>query len=316
MRLVKYRGKWCVYRGRRESRHSLHTADKDLAEARFEEYKRQAHAAKETVGEIVEAYLDAKKDKASIAGMRDAWKAAKSFWQNKRAEGLGEDVSREYSDLRLNHGGVSTGTVRKELGVIGQALRWFNPKTAPPVYRPPAPPPKERHLSKPEYIRLLEACASAPHLKLFVQIALGTGARKGAILDLTWDRVDLERAIITLSKGPETNKRRATVPVNETLLRALKQAKEAARTAYVVEFRGKPVKEVIIAFRRACQRAGLYDVTPHTLRHTAAVWLAEAGIPMPEIAQFLGHSDMKTTYRIYARYSPNHLRAASKALEV
>lgn len=315
MRLVKYRGKWCVYRGRRESRHSLHTDDREIAEIKFAEYKRQVHAAKETVGEIVEAYLEAKKDKASIAGMRDAWKAAKGFWQKKRAGNVNEETSREYIHLRIDNDKVSAGTVRKEVGIIGQALRWFNPKTAPELSLPPAPPPKERHLTKPEYIKLLEAC-NTPHLKLFVQVALGTGARKGAILDLTWDRVDLERGVITLSKGPATNKRRATVPVNETLLRALKQAKEGAESPYVISFHGKPVKEVIIAFRRACKRAGLEDVTPHTLRHTAAVWLAEAGIPIAEIAQFLGHSDMKTTYRVYARYSPNHLRAAAKALDV
>jgi len=56
-------------------------------------------------------------------------------------------------------------------------------------------------------------------------------------------------------------------------------------------------------------------VTPHTLRHTAAVWLAEAGTPMPEIATYLGHSDSRITERVYARFSPGYLRKASKALE-
>jgi integrase len=50
------------------------------------------------------------------------------------------------------------------------------------------------------------------------------------------------------------------------------------------------------------------------LRHTAAVWMAEAGIPMAEIAQYLGHSDDRITSRVYARYGPDHLRKAAAAI--
>ncbi|WP_253284257.1 MULTISPECIES: tyrosine-type recombinase/integrase [unclassified Ruegeria] len=57
------------------------------------------------------------------------------------------------------------------------------------------------------------------------------------------------------------------------------------------------------------------DVSPHVLRHTAAVHMAEAGIAMEEIAQFLGHSDSRITASVYARYSPEHLRKAASALE-
>lgn len=60
---------------------------------------------------------------------------------------------------------------------------------------------------------------------------------------------------------------------------------------------------------------GLSDVSPHVLRHTAAVYMAEAGISMDEIAQYLGHSDSRITASTYARYSPEHLRKAASALE-
>jgi len=46
------------------------------------------------------------------------------------------------------------------------------------------------------------------------------------------------------------------------------------------------------------------------------VWMAEAGVPMAEIAQYMGHSDPKITYRIYARYSPTYLQRAANALQV
>lgn len=44
--------------------------------------------------------------------------------------------------------------------------------------------------------------------------------------------------------------------------------------------------------------------------------MAEAGVPMEEIASFLGHSDMKITRDVYARFSPNALRDAAAALEL
>jgi hypothetical protein len=43
--------------------------------------------------------------------------------------------------------------------------------------------------------------------------------------------------------------------------------------------------------------------------------MAESGVPMEEIAQYLGHSNVNVTRKIYARFSPNHLRAAAAALE-
>ena len=56
-------------------------------------------------------------------------------------------------------------------------------------------------------------------------------------------------------------------------------------------------------------------VTAHVFRHSAACLMAESGTPMSEIAQFLGHTNSRTTEAIYARYSPEYLRKAADALE-
>lgn len=64
------------------------------------------------------------------------------------------------------------------------------------------------------------------------------------------------------------------------------------------------------------KRAGLEDVTPHVLRHTAAVWMAENRVPMSEISQYLGHKSTLITERVYARYSPEYLRNAAQSLEI
>ena len=56
---------------------------------------------------------------------------------------------------------------------------------APPIKLPPAPPGRTRHLTEDEIARLLAECRD-DHLRLFVMLALNTGARRAAILDLTW----------------------------------------------------------------------------------------------------------------------------------
>jgi integrase len=72
-------------------------------------------------------------------------------------------------------------------------------------------------------------------------------------------------------------------------LRRWKQRKLIA-TCFV-EFNGKPVASVKKGFKSAVELAGLIGkVTPHTLRHTAAIWLMQRGVPVWEAAGFLGMS--------------------------
>ena len=103
--------------------------------------------------------------------------------------------------------------------------------------------------------------------------------------------------------------------MNDMARTALLEAKEGARTGYVIEYADRPVGSIKHGFATACKRAELEDVTPHTLRRTAAVWMAEAGVSMPMIAAYLGHSDDRITQRVYAKYGPEYLRRASRALE-
>jgi integrase len=74
------------------------------------------------------------------------------------------------------------------------------------------------------------------------------------------------------------------------------------------------VRKIRKAFAAAATSAALPWCTPHMLRHTAAVWMAEGGVPMAEISQYLGHTDSRITERVYARFSPSHLRRAARAL--
>jgi integrase len=100
-----------------------------------------------------------------------------------------------------------------------------------------------------------------------------------------------------------------------TLRLALERAYEARRGNFVVEWAGERVKSVKKGFAEACRRAGLAGVTPHTLRHTAATWMAEAGVPMRQISLCLGHTSTAVTERVYAKHTPDYLRDAVAALD-
>ena len=142
------------------------------------------------------------------------------------------------------------------------------------------------------------------------------GSRSIALLELTWPQIEFERRLINLGTG-SGNKKRATVPMTKTVEKALKEAfQRRSECQHVIQYNGKPIKRIRGSFGRACARAGFPHVTPHALRHTAAVWMAEAGVPMSEISQYLGHTSTAITEKVYARYSPDYLRGAANHLEI
>ncbi|MGA0540683.1 tyrosine-type recombinase/integrase [Neotabrizicola sp. VNH66] len=215
--------------------------------------------------------------------------------------------------------GRKEATIRTELACLRAALKWAQTARlipiAPKVELPQMPPPRDRYLTREDVAKLLDA-AQDPHIRLAMLLMLTTAGRIGAILELTWRQVDLQRRIINLSTsdiGPK--KGRATVPVNDTLLVALSEAKRMALSDYVVEYAGRQVGSIKTGFNAAVIRSGIDHCTPHDLRRTAGRLMAEAGVPIEEIASYLGHTNPNVTRSTYAKFSPAYLRKAAGALE-
>ena len=314
-RIGRYKGRWYAVwtEDGKTRRASLRATDRAEADRQFADFLKRWNAPGETIADIMQAYL---RDKATTAvdveRLLFAWAKLEGMFGALLPHQITRDSCREYTKRRC----ASDGTIRRELAVLRAGLRWFHPSGGGAVFElPPPPPPRERHLSRAEYERLVAASRRTPHVYLFTILALATAARATALLDLPWNRVDLERGIIRLGQGARL-KGRATVPITDRAHQALTEAREVALTPFVIEYGGKRVQRIRKAFMRAVARAELgSDVTPHTLRRTAAVWMAEAGTPMTEIAQYLGHSSPEITYRVYARYSPSYLKKAAAALE-
>lgn len=256
-----------------------------------------------------------------IAGnMEWSGRAILPFFGAMKPADITAGVCRAYTAKRRKEG-RGDGTIGTELGHLRNALNW-SVKTkiipaAPDIERPARPAPKDIHLTRDQVKRLMDN-ATMPHIRTFIALAIFTGGRAAALFDLTWDRVDFARGLVILSdkERPRPMKGRATVPMNESLRRVLAEAKEAARTTHVVEWAGRRVKSVRTGLQLTAKNAGVPDVSPHVFRHSAAVWMAEDGVPMGEIASFLGHADSRITERVYARFTPQHLRRAAQSLEL
>lgn len=311
MRVKLYRGWWyAVWRdGGQTHRRALRTQDRDEAARALLDYRRELERPRDTIAGIYAAYLD---DKGTDRA-RWAWKPLQPAWGALRPDQATKVASREYVARRRAQG-AGDGTIHTELTYLRAALRWHSAAMGGDIELPSKPPPNSRHLTRAEYEMLL-AATDTPHVRLFILLALATAGRMTAILGLTWDRIDLARGIIALGDGRKMRKGRATVPITDRARAALEEAHAGRTSDFVIEYGGEQVGKIRKAFARAAAKAGLEWVTPHALRHTAAVWMAEADVPMEVIAQYLGHSDSRITERVYARFTPAYLRKASRALE-
>lgn len=273
-----------------------------------------------TIETLWEAYRAEKEGRRVAVAMKHEWKAVGPHFGHLRPDQITTDVCRAYvtrrraTTARGKTTNVQDGGIWTELGHLRSVLKWALGDKAPKVERPPKPAPRERYLTGAEIGKLIDAPAPL-HIKTAIYLMIGTAARVGAVLELTWDRVNFDRGTINLRTselGPR--KGRAIVPMNSELRAVLQTAKAAALTEHVIEWAGEPVASIKTGFNAAVKAAGLEGVTPHVLRHTAAVHMVEGGVPMAEVAQYLGHSNEALTFRVYGRYSPTHLRKAADVL--
>ena len=323
-RLNRYRGGWAIVwdepDGRRP-RHTLGTSDRKEAERSFArltlEWDKPEHI---TIRYLWEQYRSDRSGRVIAGNMEFSGKAILPEFGDASPDDVTVEACRAYV-IKRRAEGRQNGTIWTEMNHLQVVLNWAWKRKliAGTVYveRPPKPLPRDRRLTKCEAKRLIDA-GTVPHIKLAIHLMVCTAARKGAIVDLTWDRVDLGSGLVHYPLPDDgVRKGRARVPlVDPGLMERLRDARKSALTDHVIEWAGKPVKSVKRAFSTAVTKAGLEDVSPHVLRHTAASLMAEAGVSMPEIAAFLGHTDPRTTARIYARFSPTHLRQAASVLNM
>lgn len=148
------------------------------------------------------------------------------------------------------------------------------------------------------------------HLREAVFTALRTGLRRANVLDLSWSEVDLPRALIRIPASKAKGKHDITVPIAPDLLDVLRKLcaeNEGKATPSTRVF--ESLQGIERAFRSACKRAGLLDVSFHDLRRTYLTRLAPHCDPKT-LQALGGHADISTTMKHYLGTSEERMRAA------
>ena len=167
-----------------------------------------------------------------------------------------------------------------------------------------------RYLSKEECQNLVACCDK--HLRPIVITALNTGMRKGEILGLRWESVDLRHGFVLLEQTK--NGERREIPINDRMRSTFQNVIRRLDVPCVFHdpATGKPYQDVKRSFKTALKRAEIKNFHFHDLRHTFASHLVMAGVDLATVKELLGHKTLTMTLR-YAHLAPTH---KAKAVEV
>lgn len=197
------------------------------------------------------------------------------------------------------------------------------------VTLPPRRPPRERWLERKEAATLIRSAwryreqphfggadrLTRQHVARFVIVGLYTGRRSGAIMQAALQptagrgHIDLDRGVFHPAQNlRRSRKRQPAIQLPKRLVAHMRRWKKCGQS-YVVEWLGHPVIRIGKAFRANARACGLTDVTPHTIRHTAATWMMQRAADPWAAAGYLGMS-LETLIRTYGHHHPDHLKAA------
>jgi integrase len=208
---------------------------------------------------------------------------------------------------------VKPATVNRELScmknMFTKAIQWDilgnNPLRSVKKFK--EPPGRVRYLTDIEIERLLYCCPK--HLKPIIITAFNTGMRKGEILQLQWQDVDMINRVITVKSSKNHESR--NIPINDRLYATLLKLPNSPQSdTYVFLGKyGKPIHSFQNAWERALKHTKINDFRFHDLRHTFASHLAIQGVRIRTIQELLGQKTILMTMR-YSHLSNKALREA------
>lgn len=234
---------------------------------------------------------------------------------------IGAPVLTDYA--RRRRARVSDSTVNRELQCLRRALRWChsNLKVSTPDLDWPAlmlrePAERTRALSSDEQLRLFEALRE--DLRPLAQFCLSTGIRLGGARSLTWDRVDLPGARVTIRiKGGRWET--LPIPVSAVVLIANLPRVEGVAEVFTWQPRGGARRAISAdgwrkQWANALNAANLPDFRFHDLRHSFATRWRRAGGDLFTLRRALSHKSLQSTLR-YSHVDEQDIRVGLERIE-
>lgn len=265
------------------------------------------------------AYRTWERDKTSI-------KALFAYFATMLIDSIDNEHIELYKAKRQGEG-VSNRTINIELlclqSMLRKAIEWRNLATLPKIKKLTAQEKPPRFLSRTELDLLINSASL--WLKLILIVLRSAGLRSKQLRELKLDYADYDNDLLTVlnTKGNGFY----TVSMNDELNAALlflrdnyvsphdviSPRQDHQRIYFFCNPDGKPITSFKTTFNKAVKRAGLKNVSPHTLRHTFASHLVMSGVDLPTIKELMGHKSIVTTM-IYAHLSDEHKARAVKKL--
>ncbi len=159
----------------------------------------------------------------------------------------------------------------------------------------------------------------ADYLSPMILVSLNTGLRRGELFSLTWDSVDFERAMLTVTGDTAKSGKTRHVPLNAVALQALqswKQLNDSTELVFANARTGAAFGHVKKSWASILEKADIKSFRWHDMRHHFASKLVMSGVDLNTVRELLGHADIKMTLR-YAHLAPEHkANAVAKLVEL
>lgn len=290
--------------GYRSRVRSTGTSRRDEAETYLSNFLIQINAAQETVSNprISDLCVDYSSHLESHKRSRTSQICVKHITKHLGAyypSDLKPNIIRHYKTTR----GVSDSTLRRELGVLvsllNHAVKHDSIDKAPAIDLPAESEPRRIYLKsqeEKEFHRIaMDYSNSMPRLSRisrFVAIGLCTGQRAEAILNLTWDRVDLVGRWVDfrMPGRQQSKKRQSKLPISDRLLPILKRAWDERTNEKFVLDSAKDISHEWKKLIATPAMAPYRHITPHAMRRTFVTLSIHAGVPIQDVAALIGDS--------------------------
>lgn len=159
--------------------------------------------------------------------------------------------------------------------------------------------------------------------KRLMALILLTGMRRGEVLGLKWEDIDVEAGLIHIIRNvtypynqptigtPKSKQGIRTIPLDKQLWQML----QPVETGYIIGS-DAPITRMVFTrmWNRIERKVNLYGATPHIFRHSYLTIASNAGIDPKTIQALAGHADIATTMNIYVHQQTDHLIKAGETI--
>lgn len=300
----------------------------DIAMGQDPHRQRLARRHEQTLEGLFDYWLEYAKGHGKRTWRADQWQFDKYLagWHGRKLSTIARaDVQAWHNRIGRRHGPY---TANRALALVramfnrAPDIGWEGDNPTQGVTRFPEKS-RDRFLQPAEVARFFAAIDAEPEAshRDFFKVALLTGARRGNVLSMRWQDIDLQRAVwrIPMTKAGDP----LTLPLSPPAVEILRERRADVGQSQIFVFPAIGKRPSVTghldapkgAWARIVAAAGLKGLRMHDLRRSLGSWQAAAGVPLQVIGRSLGHKNQATT-AVYARLQLDPVRAAVDAAGV